>query len=166
VPVQAPASQPVEQLSSSIAVDGGNPASQPVQQLSSSTVVDGGSPTSQPVQQPSSSTVVDGGNPTSQPAQQPSSSTAVEKATPVPSQPTSDAPAVSNSPIPTASLSESITLGVLAPSLTPVKDSAVVPAPTPAAGVVAPAQPVVNLSGFTLNSELDLGLLAQQTRGV
>ncbi|OAA39165.1 hypothetical protein NOR_06425 [Metarhizium rileyi] len=44
-------------------------------------------------------------------------------------------------------------------------DSAVAPAATVLPEVVAPAQPVVDLSGLTLKSMLDLGNLAKQTGG-
>ncbi|QPG95870.1 hypothetical protein C2857_002343 [Epichloe festucae Fl1] len=64
-------------------------------------------------------------------------------------------------------LAESLTLGGLGPSPTAIKDSAVAPGPTPGAtpgpGVVAPAQPVVNLSGLNLSSVLDLGNLLRQS---
>ncbi|KAG6011659.1 hypothetical protein E4U43_008192 [Claviceps pusilla] len=69
------------------------------------------------------------------------------------------------SAFPTLHLAESLALGRLGPSPTKIKDSVVAPAlggTVPGSGVVAPAQPAINLSGLSLSSYQDLGSLYNQ----
>ncbi|KAG8407667.1 hypothetical protein J3458_020407 [Metarhizium acridum] len=63
---------------------------------------------------------------------------------------------------PTSLSSGSPEIGGQAPPPTAPLDSAVAPVATSLPGVVAPAQPAVNLSGLTLNSIIDLGNLPKQ----
>ncbi|OAQ73452.1 hypothetical protein VFPPC_13013 [Pochonia chlamydosporia 170] len=108
--------------------------------------------------------------PSSSPSVSPSSSSSSSSSSPSSSSqtatlngPIAPLPLTSASSTSSAPLTSSLQLGGLNPTATPVLDSAVAPGPTtPAVGVVAPAQPVINLSGLTLNSVLDLGNLAGQ----